>query len=265
VADIDTLKAAFLNDYGRTAVARASITQLKVFQQPNQLVRDYVGQIQIKIDELELAVTPMAPNLPANIILQNMPQDVDLGAAGNLAWLQAQYRRIYQEGYNAFKQPLVRNLIIDGLLPSLRDEVLRANPADALDAINVAKQAEKDLELKSAISKNGHKIDELQIDAFDKRRRGPNPPSRGGFANRNRGRSTTSSGKEVPTCYYCNKRGHVQKDCFKRQRENGAYKQPPKGSVHEVEDATTEQPQTPPEEPPQEFYTNLNSIDNLNW
>jgi len=265
VGDIDALRTAFLNDYGRTAAARASITQLTTVQRPNQLVRDYCSDIQMKIDELELAVAPM-PVLPADQILQQPPNDVVIPAAA-LPWLRAQYARIYQQGYNAFKQPLLRNLTIDGLIPAIRDEVLRANPATYDDTVLVAKQAEKDLSLKTSIAKtNGHSINSAEVNAFN-RRRGPPPPQRGQPSNRGRPRPQAGPPKDVPTCYYCNKRGHVQKECYKRQRENGAYKPPPKGSVHQVdqEDATTEDPPQHPQEP-QEQYVELNSMSaHLNW
>jgi len=270
VADINGLRAAFLNDYGRTAVARASITQLKLLQKPKQLVRDYCSDLQVKIDELELAVAPR-PVLNANQILQNRPAAVAAIAAAELPWLQAQYARIYDEGYNAFKQPFIRNLIIDGLLPPIRDEVLRANPATVLETITIAKQAEKDLELKSSISKTNGSVDELEdLNAIQNRRR-QFPPPRGGTSNRGRPRPPSQPSREVPTCYYCNKRGHVQKDCYKRQRENGAYKQPPKSSVHGVDQE--QQPQQdlpPPNEPqtPQEHYVDLaalQAMQALNW
>jgi Retrotransposon gag protein/Zinc knuckle len=266
VADINELRAAFLADYGRTAVARACVTQVKLLQKDKQSVRDFVCELQVKTDELELSVTPM-PVLAADQILQNRPAGVPAIDAAHLPWLREQFRRIYYLGFNAYKGPMIRNLLIDGFLPAIRDEVLRANPPTYLEAIQVAKQAERDLDLKSSITRSNGHIQELEVDALNNHRRFP--PTRGTSSHRGRGRPaprTSQGSRDVPTCYYCNKRGHVQKDCYKRQRENGAYKQPPRGSVQEVgQETAEEQPPAQIEQPPIEQYAELSSITHLNW
>jgi hypothetical protein len=73
-------------------------------------------------------------------------------------------------------------------------------------------------------------------------------------------------------CYYCKKKGHFQKDCFKRQKENGAYKdkdgKPFVRRVREAEDQN--QNQTPAvgyEDDPYAYATTEfdYNVDSLNW
>jgi hypothetical protein len=107
-------------------------------------------------------------------------------------------------------------------------------------------------------------VDELGIEALYRQR--GQPSNRGQPAQRGRGRGPTGTARQVPTCYYCDKRGHMQKDCFKRQREKGALKPAPRGSVHPVdEEAPLEGPDQPNEPPPAQFV-DLNSLSAyLNW
>jgi Zinc knuckle len=230
------------------------------------LVRDYAGDVQAAVDELELSI-PAAPHFAYPELLLNRPDNVVIGVA-NAAWLRGEINRYMELGYQRFRQPVVRNIFIDGLLPHLRSEVLRQNPGTLVEALDQARTAELNATLQTTLSRANHQaVEEVDVEALH-RQRGYSS-NRGQSSTRGRGRTTSGAARPGPTCYYCDKKGHVQKECFKRQREKGAYKPPPRGSVHGVEG---EDPTEPPQEAqttdtrPEEQYVNLNSLSAyLNW
>lgn len=261
-ANIDDIKNLFLNDYGRTAAARTSVAQLKITQKSGEKVRDYRANVQQAMDEIELSVDAM-PVPALDQIFVNPPADVVLPNA-QLAYLRAQYVRIATLGYQRLYNTLFRNIFIDGLLPPIRDEVIRRNPPDMLEAYEFAKQAERDLDLKSSLTSGSSAHTPADVHAFIRR---PSRPPGGGSAPSNNPRPRTNTNSPNVTCYYCNKRGHVQKDCFKRQREKGAYKPGPRSSVKEVEEAP-DAPKEPNEDDAPNLYNELMSLDHitaLNW
>jgi hypothetical protein len=263
IANIDDIRQRFLDDYGHSATARTSIAHLRLAQEKTQCVRDYRSAVQLVIDQLELSVDPI-PQLAVDEIFINAPNAIDIANLG-VGYARGHYRRLVMIGYNRLYQPLFRNLFIDGLLPHLRDKVIEQNPLTVNDAYALARKAEKEHELKTKINSGAPLVqkDVLELEAA--------------ALNRNRGPRTTpkpktrppAPGRPVVTCYYCQKKGHLQKDCFKRQRENGAMKPPPKRSVHGVDEQEGQSPEDTPEPPEQEdieeTYVYLNSVDSLNW
>ena len=265
ILQIEDLRRHFLDDYGHSATARTSIAHLKVAQEKTQCVRDYRGAVQLMIDQLELSVNPMPvkeldeifPNPPAAIDVPNVP----------LLYARTQQAVNYREGYNALYQPLFRNLFIDGLLPHLRDEVIRQNPLTVNDAYALARKAEKEHELKDKINSGSpltaKQVHEMEANAI-RQAKGSKPPFRPKP-------KQPFPGRPLVTCHYCQKKGHIQKDCYKRQRENGAMKPPPKKSVYEVDGQETQAPADNPgpnhheDEEDQEVYAYLNSVSALNW
>lgn len=262
-ANINDIKRLFLNDYGRTATARTSVAQLKVTQKPGEKVRDYNANVQQAMDEIELSVDPM-PVPALDQIFVGLPNDVVIPDA-RLDYMRGQYTRIATLGYQRLYNTLFRNIFIDGLLTPIREEVIRRNPPTMDEAYEFAKQAERDLDLKSSLSSHTPSQPLADVHAFTRR---PARPPGGGSAPSNATRPKIGAPSPNVTCYYCNKRGHVQKDCFKRQREKGAYKPGPRTSVKEVEEtpSTSEEPEEQNNAPI--VYTDLMSLEHLsalNW
>jgi hypothetical protein len=167
--DIDDLRAFFLDDYGLTTAARTSVAQLRVIQGPHQLVRDYHALVRVAMDTLCLAIPAREAMLPADILNQR-PAEVNIPAAAD-NWVQVQYIRLEALGYNRFYNTVYRNLFIDGLLPHLRDEVIRVNPLTIEDAYNLAKRVEKNANLKKNLSSIGATdLNPLEMDPISQRR-----------------------------------------------------------------------------------------------
>lgn len=266
-ANINDIKHMFLEDYGRTATARTSVAQLRITQKQNEKVRDYMARVQQAMDEIELSV----PALPVPTIDQIFPDrpavfDPPAGAVA-LAYFQAQFARMTTLGYQRLYNPLFRNIFIDGLQPAIRDEVIRHNPPTLREAFTFAKQAERDFDLKSSLATAAITSQEETVNAFIRR---PTKNNSGNSAPNTNVPNRTRPNTNNPnvTCHYCEKKGHIQRDCFKRQREKGAYKQPPRRSVRELEeqDKVPEAAQPPEDTTPPEIYTTLmGQINALNW
>jgi hypothetical protein len=163
--DVDDLGRIFLQDYGQTAAARPSITHLRIVQKPTQLVRDYASDVQAAVDTLELSV-PAMPVIPYPDLLRNYPDGVAAIGVAHVQWLRGEINRHVMSGYNRFKQPIIRNFFIDGLLPHIRQEVIRQNPNTLVGAINAARQAEKNAALQQNLSKANNQIEEVGVEAL---------------------------------------------------------------------------------------------------
>lgn len=262
IANIDDIRQRFLDDYGHSATARTSIAHLRLAQEKTQCVRDYRSAVQLVIDQLELSVDEL-PALAVDEIFINAPNAIDIANVG-VGWARGHYRRLVMIGYNRLYQPLFRNLFIDGLLPHLRDKVIEQNPLTVNDAYALARKAEKEHELKTKINSGTPLVQkdvlELEAAALSKSK---------GHRATHKPKPRSPGSRPVVTCYYCQKKGHLQKDCFKRQRENGAMKPPPKRSVHGIDEQESQQredtAETPEQEEIEEAYVYLNSVDSLNW
>jgi hypothetical protein len=267
IQNIDELKRVFLAAYARGATSRTSIAHIKVVQPADKPVVWLWGKMQKAIDELELAVRPAVVPLAANEILRGFvaPAAAAHVAALDLATLQANWRRIELEGYMRFYQPVFRALFIDGLIPRIREEVVRKNPDTLTGAYEAALKVEaeiaQDKKVKTAnVLEVKEEKEEEAVEAIGSwRGRGHGRPSRG----RGQRGSYQNTGTRDAMCYYCEKKGHFQRDCFKRQRENGAMKGKPKGrgSVQEMEEFTP----PPPQPRPEPEYVYIDQIEHLNW
>jgi hypothetical protein len=236
--------------------------------------------MQKAIDELELAVLP--PQVP--LVRAEILQGFDGAAAAahiaglDLVTLQANWRRIELAGYMRFYQPVFRALFIDGLQPRIREEVVRRNPDTLTGAYEVALKIEaehaQDKKVASAnVLEVQNKEEAEEVDAIGSYRgRGSGRSFRGRSqrgaypSNGSRG-AYSNTGARDAMCYYCEKKGHFQRDCFKRQRENGAMKgkPPTRKAVQEVE--APEQPQEPqrPNGNPEEWVYINTVTKHLNW
>ncbi|MGL6014349.1 MAG: hypothetical protein ACRC0J_23010 [Shewanella oncorhynchi] len=238
------LKERFLADFASTANNRASIADVKI-QQGSDSVITFWGKLNQVYDDIELTVpAPVIPAAQDLLLVESAAQGAANLAHVNglaLAQLQADYRAIELRGYRRSMAPLFRAYFIAGLNPKIQDEVLRANPATPEAALEVAKRAEKDFLLKSnslAVNEvdekeeNDHEVDAL--------RRGR--PHRGAYRGRGRGprghrggQTRPSTDKSNSLCFYCNKKGHWQRECRKRISENGAMKSKAVAEVEEYD------------------------------
>ena len=276
INDFATLKNVYLAAYARGATSRTSIAHIKVVQPADKPVVWFWGKMQKAIDELELAVLPpQVPLLRANI-LQGFAAAADAAhvAALDLANLQENWRRIELEGYMRFYQPVFRALFIDGLQPRIREEVVRRNPDSLIGAYEIALKIEAEhAQDKKVASANVLEVQNKEepaeeVDAIGSYRgRGSGRPfrgrgQRGSYPNNGSRGSYPNTGAREAICYYCEKKGHFQRDCFKRQRENGAMKgrPQPRRSVQEVLD---EQERPPPPQQ-QRAETDLVYLDQVN-
>lgn len=233
------LREKFLADYAATPNNRASIADVKI-QQGNDSVINFWTKLHAVYDEIELTVPAVVvPDTQAACL--TICAGADGGAAQvnalNLQNLQNDYRRVEALGYRRGMAPLFRAYFIAGLNQKIQDEVLRQNPVTPEDALEVAKRAEKDFLLKE----KGLTIQEVdeedeedyEVDAI-RRRQGKS------FRGRARGQRGTRSATTRPgnldktnsMCFYCNKKGHWQRECRKRLSENGKTKAK---TVHEVD------------------------------
>jgi len=248
INNINELRERFLADFASTANNRASIADVKI-QQGSDSVIVFWGKLNQVYDDIELTVPPAV--VPATQALM-LPASRGHNAANlahvdglDLAQLQADWSRIERQGYNRSMAPLFRAYFIAGLNPKIQDEVLRANPVTPRDALEVARRAEKDFLLKSnnlAITRIDAEQEEEEDQDVEAIRKGKT--GRGGFRGRGRGpRGTRGGGQTRPppdknnsVCFYCNKKGHWQRECRKRLSENGAIKTKGVAEVEEGED-----------------------------
>lgn len=249
--DIAGLRNRFLSDFASTANNRASIADVKI-QQGNDPVIKFWSKLNRVYDDIELTVAaPVIPATQALILASSGAHNAANLAhvdALNLPQLQEDYRRIEALGYRRSMNPLFRAYFIAGLNPKIQDEVLRANPADPDAALEAAKRAEKDFLIKSHNLALNEVEDEAEVEAFRQGRpfrgRGVSfRSSRGrGFRGSRGGQTRSSVDKNTSECFYCNKKGHWQRECRKRLSENGAVKT--KGVTEMGEEAETDPNQT---------------------
>lgn len=272
IGNIDELKTRFLAAYARGATSRTSIAHIKVVQPADKPVVWFWGKMQKAIDELELAVAQPEVPQARDQILQGFQAAADVAHVNalDLATLQANWRRIELAGYNRFYQPVFRALFIDGLQPRIREEVVRRNPPTLIGAYEVALLIEAELALdKKVRSTNVLEVEKEDQNSEDVEAIGTFKGKGHGRSSRGRGQrgASSSNGSREAICYYCEKKGHFQRDCYKRQRENGAMKGRPKPrkSVHEVGDEA--QAEVIPNEPEFVFIDQVDKVlpNHLNW
>ena len=245
--DIEELETIFLKAYGQTANSRTAITDIRVSQGSDSVI-NYWGDVNKIMDELELSVAPyVAPINKATALPVTNAVAGDLGAA-SVALLTAanvltDHRNTELAGYNRLMIPITRAIFIAGLNPKIQDEVVRQNPGTAAEALDAAQKAEKEWLLKTANLVNelsltpdqAQQVMDRMVDNSVSAIRGrPSFRGRGRGGRFTRGGPPRSGGpdKTASMCFYCNKKGHWQRECHKRQRENGALKAK---SVHEQE------------------------------
>ena len=233
INDIAALKDRYLSDFAQTANQRAAITDVRISQGADTVI-NYWSEVHRVMMELELSVTAYAP--PANNAAALPTLHALAGAAGaaavaaaDNASLLTDHRLIEQAGYRRLKVPITRAIFIAGLNPQIQDEVVRQNPVTAVEALEFAKKAEKEFLLKNMQKKLVHNINRME-DEIDQTvyERVNAIRGRGGFrgrpGGRGRGSGRPAPDKSTTTCFYCNKKGHWQRECHKRQKENGSMK-----------------------------------------
>ena len=233
INDINALKNRFLSDFAQTANQRSAITDVRISQGADTVI-NYWSEVHRIMMELELSVTAYVP--PANNAAALPTLHALAGAAGaaavaaaNNAALLIDHLTIERAGYMRLRVPITRAIFIAGLNPQIQDEVVRQNPVTAIEALEFAKKAEKEFLLKNIQKKLVHNINkvesELDQTVYERvnaiRGRGT---FRGRAGGRGRGSGRPNTDKANTTCFYCNKKGHWQKECHKRQKENGSMK-----------------------------------------
>lgn len=236
INNIDDLERIFLGDFAQTANARAAITDVRISQGTDSVI-NYWAKVNHLMEELELSVPAYAAPATRALCLPTLAAragaaDVAALQALHLVSLQADHTLIAKAGYDRLMIPITRAIFIAGLNPKIQDEVVRQVSVTAREALDHAKKAEREFNLKS--DKLVANVDEFQKHENDQDSvnyiRG-----RGSFRGRSRGSRTNRGGnrfssapsgpdKSNAMCFYCNKKGHWQRECHKRQRENGAMK-----------------------------------------
>jgi hypothetical protein len=168
---------------------------------------------------------------------------------------------------------------VSGLKPAIQERVIDAG-GDSLETIKEsAIRAERALETKRPSTfKKGIEISKLDLEVvsqhgdedppdddeireavlFLRQRRGKTKPRQQNQRNQQRNPTTrrippTSQEPKRLICWYCDKPGHREQDCFKRQRENVPTRGPPQGRKQELHELPVRE--EPPEpHPSQALY-----------
>jgi hypothetical protein len=197
------------------------------------------------------------------------------------------YDNYWREANIAYGDLIARNVFLTGLKSSIRTLVLQTNPLTFNDAMVSAMDTERMLlnphknihisEVEDTLE--NHEVNQLEqsIDVMVERlnkikgRTGgkPKAPFKS-YNNGNQGQRAPGNAAKDPNvvCRYCKKKGHLQKACFKRIRENGKMvdaKGQPYRSINEGDEAEQqEQNQQGPEPKGHPFMTPFSHIDTIN-
>jgi hypothetical protein len=187
----------------------------------------------------------MDTNRPAAAIPANRHNDAIRGLAGYADLADADKTADYNEkvevGYELAADLIQRNVFVTGLSAKLRQQVLSHHPATFLEARDLAIDYERNMEnpiknIHISQVEEGNSEDEVNEAQLEKDLEGmiekvnkfrlKKGKSKISF-NKNGGgghrQNQANNGVKDPNviCRYCKKKGHMQKTCFKRQRENG--------------------------------------------
>ena len=227
----EAFRRAFITTYSEARTARSiqlSISDLS--QRSNEAVNDYHPRLVSILDDVEhfwpaQFNQPAAVNVPATIAA--LPGWDAVPAADKMLYHQQYLRDGAQQGLNSMGLLLFKA----GLQPRLRDELMKSAPGQLWEAfeeaqtlervwnLNSKKQTVASLEEDQAAhdiaSMNGEEL-LAHLDALKR-----------SFSKKPQGKPNGAQGGRNPKwkdmeCHYCHKKGHPQKECFKRKRENGA-------------------------------------------
>jgi len=218
----DEVKTAFLRAYEPKYTAKtvcANFTDLK--QHPDESMNDFLCRVQVAYDRL-------IDNKPATMaaVRNNM--------AGGATEAQ-----VKAEGINDMALFFKHQLFLAGVKDSLRDRILEAGKnslqeslelARELEAIqNDRKRSQKIAALRATMQPQEAAAifwDELEMEDIDQiaavRRQQPARSSNSQPARSSNSGPARSNGPRNPNvvCRYCKKKGHMQRECNSRRRDN---------------------------------------------
>ena len=120
----------------------------------------------------------------------------------------------------------MKELFIQGLKTRTQLDVRRGNPRNLQEAIEQAHRAE---EINSAVQRKPSQGNLHHISGFQRGRGGGN---RGRGGSQNRGGSQQKSKGDI-ICYFCDKKGHIAKDCRHMQQMKGSWKESKEGKAED--------------------------------
>ena len=242
--DWDEHKKLFLKYYNMKWTAKLNFIALhKLKQGPSEKVREFWTKIQVQTKRIKETMDPACLEMLHK-------QD----------WAQAAQADTPKERTTATAEVIdiiKKMLFVAGLYGEVRLKVMEAAPIMAVDALNAAIEAETLIADQKGTLKVHNKIfavNEMEADASEdadelneedneepeavlnalnaiRIQRGKTPfkkflgsyqkPSGNGNRAHNGGLPKTTNGEPMK-CRYCKKSGHMQKECYKRIKENGA-------------------------------------------
>ena len=239
--NFETFKRAFLTTYSEAKTARSVKLNLSdLSQKPNESVKQYHPRLVKILDDVEhfwpeQFATPRGfeATIPADIRALAGWEAAGLNEAKNQLY-QALMRAGAQQGLNSLGLLIFKA----GLPTRLSDELMKTAPARLWDAFEEAQSLEVLWNINSKKVVNAVNLaasgsdepevveDEIaaltaQLDALKKRKYFAQKGAQGGSYGNNKGNGKNPKWKDIQ-CHYCHKKGHPQRVCFKRKRENGA-------------------------------------------
>ena len=215
----DQVKAAFLLQYEPRITARTTCTNLAdLNQRPNEVSNRYYLRLFATFDKLQ----------------ESYPEDrhdVRFVPANAAAATADEQKKIKREGFEDAFKFIEHQQYLAGLRDPLRTEVMKAGKPNVTESLKYAAELEAIAQKNTltALTRGiaacqmedddeaGIEEDELEIINAIRRRSGK-PPLKSGHNFRGHNNNSGNSNNAV-TCRYCKKKGHMQKECKKRQRD----------------------------------------------
>ena len=244
-ANWDNIKADFLQIYATTKTTRTTTANLMVVQQPNERAGQFGCRVQVAVQDV-ITVNRPPVEVPAAL---HSPQLVALAGYAGLddAVKRADFDNKVEIGFELAADLIQRNVFLTGLNPKIRQLVLSHEPVTFLEArdhairyerqqenpvknIHISQVDEDELPEEEVNEAQLEKDFEGMIEKINRfRSKKGKPKFQVSQKNGGGGHKPNQGGNSAPrdpnvVCRYCNKKGHMQKNCFKRQRENGQMK-----------------------------------------
>ena len=227
--DFDAFKAAFLEAYSEVRTARTATFELMdLSQRPGEPVNEYHPRLIKILDTIEHF-------FPENFLRLAAPWPNEFTNLGGFAAVADAVKnrlqqRLLRQGAKQGLNSVGLLLFMAGLRPQLRDELMKDPPANLYAAFQKAQQldrlytepAKKKVAAIEATEGDDEEDVDRMVEALETKLEALKT-RRAQFGSSKFGRSGPSSGNrnfKNLKCHYCDKKGHLQKNCFKRQRDN---------------------------------------------